>query len=282
MFVVDPSYATAIAAGWNHYLLLRPDGSVEAEGDNSAGQCNVPAGLTANAIAGGWRHSLALRPDGSVAAWGRDLEGQCNVPAGLTATAIAGARYASLALRPDGSVAQWGYLCAPYTASGPPAGLTATAIDCGDNIAAALRPDGSVIAWGGVDVSNFGSGSVKSGLTDAIAISCAPSFVAALRSDGSIVMWDPDFSFEIPATATAIAAGGHTLGHTLFAILPDESVVFWEYSWNMNPEPTIIPGLKATAISSKHAFLLAIGYIGKPPSRRRRAARMNLERPLLF
>ncbi len=286
MFVVDPSYATAIAAGWDHYLLLRPDGSVEAEGDNSAGQCNVPAGLRATAIAGGMRHSLALRPDGSVAAWGRNLEGQCNVPAGLRATAIAGARYASLALRPDGSVAQWGDLCAPYIARGPPAGLTATAIDCGDYIAAALRPDGSVIAWGGVDVSNFGSGSVKSGLTDAIAISCGTSFVAALRSDGSIVMWGPDSSLEIPATATAITAGGPMDGgyalFPIFAILPDKSVGFWEYSTYMNPEPTIIPGLKATAISSKYAFLLAIGYIGKPPSRRRRAAWMNMERPRIL
>ena len=278
MVVVDPSYATAIAAGWNHYLILRPDGSVVAGGDNSFGQCNVPAGLTATAIAGGWRHSLAIRPDGSVVAWGDNSFGQCNVPAELTATAIAGARYASLALRPDGSVAQWGNLCASYIASGPPAGLTANAIDCGKNIAAALRPDGSVIAWGGIDVSNFGSGSVKSGLMNAIAISCAPSFVAALRSDGSIVVWDPDYSYEIPATATAITAGGSTL----YAILPDESVVSWAYSWNMNPEPTIIPGLKATAISSKYAFLLAIGYIGKPPSRRRRAAWMNLERPAFF
>ena len=134
VILVDPSYATSIAAGWDHYLLLRPDGSVEAEGDNSRGQCNVPAGLTANAIAGGWRHSLALRPDGSVAAWGRNLEGQCNVPAGLRATAIAGARYASLALRPDGSVAQWGPMCYLHRKR-PPAGLTATAIDAGNDFA---------------------------------------------------------------------------------------------------------------------------------------------------
>lgn len=279
LILVDPSYATAIAAGWDHYLLLRPDGSVEAEGDNSAGQCNVPAGLTANAIAGGWRHSLALRPDGSVAAWGRNLEGQCNVPAGLRATAIAGARYASLALRPDGSVAQWGSLCATYIASGPPAGLTATAIDAGNNFAAALRPDGSVIVWGGSDVATFGPGSVKQGLTDAVAISCGTGFVTALRSDGSILWWtadnwSPDNTFYIPTTAIAIAAGQFAL----FAILPDFSIGFWEDP--LNPEPTIIPGVKATAISTKDEYLVAIGRYVR--SRRRRAAWMNLERPAIL
>jgi hypothetical protein len=60
----------------------RSDGSVVAWGDNSYGQCNVPAlpsGLAYVEIAAGRRHSLARRSDGSVVAWGETGLGQCNV-----------------------------------------------------------------------------------------------------------------------------------------------------------------------------------------------------------
>lgn len=274
MVVIKPSYAIAAAAGWDHHLVIRPGGSVEAYGDNYFGQCNVPPGLTATAVGCGRWHSLAIRPDGTVAAWGRNDNGQCNVPAGLTATAVDGSCTASLALRPDGTVVQWGHLCAYYIASGPPAGLVATDIACGYDMAAALRPDGTVIAWGGNDVSNFGSGTVKSGLTDAVSISCG-NFVAALREDGSIMAWDPSgFSCEIPVEAIAVAA---TLSD-LYALLPGGLVAYWDYTWeDMNLEPTIIPGLRATALAIHFWNFVVIGEWAR--DRRRRAAWLNLEKP---
>ena len=51
-----------IAAGDEHFLALMPDGTVVAWGDNSYGQCDVPAGLT-----------------GVVAVSGR-LPGRCFIP----------------------------------------------------------------------------------------------------------------------------------------------------------------------------------------------------------
>ena len=52
-----------------------------AWGDDSAGELNVPVG-TANvvAIAAGGDHSLALRSDGTIVAWGDNSSGQSNVP----------------------------------------------------------------------------------------------------------------------------------------------------------------------------------------------------------
>ncbi|MHC5083637.1 MAG: hypothetical protein ACYTET_06825, partial [Planctomycetota bacterium] len=60
------------------------------------------------AIAAGYEHSLALRGDGSVAAWGKNDFGQAESPAGNDFIAIAAGGNSSLALRSDGSIAAWG------------------------------------------------------------------------------------------------------------------------------------------------------------------------------
>jgi hypothetical protein len=77
---------------------------VVAWGNGSAGQTNVPGGLTnAVAVAGGFANSLALRGDGTVVAWGSSNWGQTNVPSGLAnAVAIAGGSFHNLALESDG------------------------------------------------------------------------------------------------------------------------------------------------------------------------------------
>ena len=60
----------------------------------------MPKGLTnVIAIAAGWEHNLALRGDGTVVAWGANGHGQTNVPKGLGGVAaIAAGYYHSLAL----------------------------------------------------------------------------------------------------------------------------------------------------------------------------------------
>ena len=66
-----PSNITAIATGYGFNLALRTNGTVLAWGDNSDGQCDVPAGLTnVVGIAAGGYHSLALTSDGRITGWG--------------------------------------------------------------------------------------------------------------------------------------------------------------------------------------------------------------------
>ncbi len=100
----------AIAAGNQHSLALKSDGTVVAWGYDYYGESTVPAGLTnVVAIAAGGSHSLALKRDGTVVAWGGNTAGQSTVPADLTnVVAIAGGDYYSLAL-----VAASGHSLAP-------------------------------------------------------------------------------------------------------------------------------------------------------------------------
>jgi hypothetical protein len=106
----------AVAAGGNHSLALKADGTVVAWGENTdaegnaAGQSVVPLGL-ANvvAIGAGEYHSLAVRSNGTVMAWGDNSQEQCNVPAGLSdVVAVAGGGAHSVALGADGTVTAWG------------------------------------------------------------------------------------------------------------------------------------------------------------------------------
>ncbi len=124
------SGVTAIAAGWNHSLFLKSDGSLWAMGNNAFGQLGdgtlnstginspekiVPSGVTA--IAAGRGHSLFLKSDGSLWGMGDNSDGQLGdgtvdgqlypekiVTSGVTA--IAAGENHSIFLKNDGSV--WG------------------------------------------------------------------------------------------------------------------------------------------------------------------------------
>jgi hypothetical protein len=90
----------AIAAGAEHSLALRLDGTVVAWGHNGTALSMVPPDLAGViAIAAGDYHSLALKLDGTVVAWGGNYFGQSTVPASLNGViAIAAGDSHSLAL----------------------------------------------------------------------------------------------------------------------------------------------------------------------------------------
>ena len=114
---------TAIAAGGDHSLALKSDGTVWAWGNNGEGELGNGRNTTSNtpvqvnwlsgvtAVAGGALHSLALTTDGTVWAWGynsfgelgNETYGDSNTPVQVSelngVTAIAGGYYHSLALK---------------------------------------------------------------------------------------------------------------------------------------------------------------------------------------
>lgn len=127
-----PTGVVALAAGSQHSLALKEDGTVRAWGDNTDGQLGdgtstprltptqVPGLTGVVALAAGKEHSLTLKSDGTLWAWGDNGNGQLGdgtttprltptqVP-GLTGVAslVVGFQ-ASLAVMTDGTVRAWG------------------------------------------------------------------------------------------------------------------------------------------------------------------------------
>ncbi len=144
----------AISAFGEQSLALTASGAVVSWGNNSAGQRNIPAGLTnVTAIAAGDYFDLALTTAGKVVAWGSNTYGQTNVPAGLS-NVVAIAAGSSL-----GNAQSWGL---------------------------ALTSGGQVVGWGG---NNFGQISIPSGLSNVVAIATGWYDSMALKADGTVVAW---------------------------------------------------------------------------------------------
>ncbi|MHB8983960.1 MAG: RCC1 domain-containing protein [Carboxydocellales bacterium] len=137
----------AIAAGYEHYVALKSDGTVWTWGYNYSGQLGNgtsnyikslpvqvidPTDNTAfltgvTAIAAGWNHTMALKNDGSVMAWGNNGSSQLGDgtwlnrltpvkvlgPSGIGhlsgVSAITGDVDHSLVVMNDGTVFTWGY-----------------------------------------------------------------------------------------------------------------------------------------------------------------------------
>ncbi|MFC0038330.1 S8 family serine peptidase [Actinomadura rayongensis] len=190
----------AVAAGQNHSLAVRGDGTVWAWGANGSGQ--LGNGTTANssvpvqvsglsgvkAVAAGLSFSLALKSDGTVWAWGANASGQLgngtttgsSTPvqvSGISDAAVIGAGSShGLAVRADGTVKAWGAnsngqlgngantnSSAPVTVSGLSGVSTwAGALAGGFAHSVALLADGTVRAWGLNNYGQLGNGSTAS------------------------------------------------------------------------------------------------------------------------
>ena len=222
---------TMVAAGAEHSLGLQKDGSIVAWGDNSCGQCNVPAPnrrFTAIA-AGGW-FSLGARSDGTVAAWGDDRYGQCGIRSMRTAfVAIAARAQHSVALNSDGSVIGWGSYGGGHSYDVPPSlNREFVAIAAGENHNLGLKADGSIFAWG----ENYkGQRTVPAPNTDFVAIGAGTTHSLGVKKDGSVVAWGSNTLGECnvpsPNTGFVAVAGGE--GHSL-GLKQDGCIVGWGYN----------------------------------------------------
>lgn len=194
------SNVVQIAAGVDHSLALKSDGTVAAWGSarlyinawNPLGQTSIPAGLSnVVAVAGGSFHSMALKADGTVVVWGYNTHGQGDVPPGLTnVVAIAAGWYHNFALKRDGTLVMWGLGMVdagfPYFGQAiVPAGLNNVAGMAGGGFySLACLGDGSVMGWGRDD--DYGEASGGNGLTGAVALAGGYDFGMALQTSAPL------------------------------------------------------------------------------------------------
>ncbi len=199
-----------------HSAATAPDNWATARRPTATPPCAVPGLAGVIAIAAGGDHSLALRNDGTVWAWGQNYSGELgdgtNTPratpmpvkglAGIVAIA-AGSSF-SFAIRNDGAVFAWGANWASQLGDGsgleqslPVAvgGLAGTvAIAGGGTGAMALKSDGTVRAWGNNIDGRLGDGTFATRDTP----------VVVLREDGGGRLetndWFLDLNPAIPKT----------------------------------------------------------------------------------
>ncbi len=187
---------TAIAAGYQHSLALRNDGTIVGWGFNNCGQATgvidgsngivtINGAVLTNvvAVSAGLLHSLALIGNGKVTAWGS----QTTVPAGLSnVIAISAGCGHSLALKKDGTVVMWpNPIREDWRSPGIITSLTnvvaiaATSRQFGNDMA--VKPDGSVVTWD----NRSGRSHSISGLSNVVAVAAGREGLALTR-DGTV------------------------------------------------------------------------------------------------
>ncbi|MGI8967284.1 MAG: RCC1 domain-containing protein, partial [Limisphaerales bacterium] len=244
------------AAGGNHTLFLKSNGSLWAMGSNRYGQLGNGTYVTTNAptqivpdnvaaVAAGLDHSLFLKTDGSLWAMGRNDQGQLgdgnnsfadfvatNKPEQIISTrviALSAGFSHSLFLKADGSL--WGMGENFYGQLGPfNSRITSpqkivdngiVAIAAGDFHSLFLKSDGSLWAMGDNEFGQLGGGTSD-------------------RTNNPIQI--------VPSGVVALAAGGF---HSLF-LKSDGSL--WEMGWNNNGQ--LGNGFNSSSSSPEQIFPL--------------------------
>ncbi len=257
---IDPSTVhappLAIAAGGNHSLALKADGTVVGWGDNTSDQANgARAGGNVMAIAAGRSHSLALKADGTVIGWGNNSYGEATgTLAGSNVVAIAAGYAYSLALKANGTVAGWGR----YTydvAKGAVAGSNVVAIAAGNSDSLALKADGTLVSWGSGSLGKPNGVVVGSNV---VAMTAGYYHSLALKADGTVVGWGNN-SYGVAngalagSNVAALAVGDF---HSL-ALKADGILVGWGDN-NFDQTNTALAGSNVVAVAAGSYHSLAL------------------------
>ncbi len=150
---VDMIYCTAIALRQDGSVAVWGPAVSDVTGVMPSSVTDAPTDAGYVDVAAGGYHCLALKADGTLVAWGDDSDGQCDVPAGTYTDVDAGYLF-SAAVRTDGSIEAWGSDMYG-TVSDLPTGNDFVAVWCGMTYAVAERSNGSLVCWGSDDTGTI-------------------------------------------------------------------------------------------------------------------------------
>lgn len=248
-----------IAAGTEHTVLLRSDGTVVAVGNRHEPGAipALPAGVRYTAIAAGNHHTLLLRSDGTVVGVGWNGQGQLNIPeltGGLTYTGIAAGFGHSVLLRSDGTAIAVGWNTSGESVIPPlPTGLTYTKVAASIRNTYLLRSDGALIAIGEATNSKTNVPALPPGVvyTD---VSATHYHAIALRSDGNIAAfgWNGFNHADLPALPAGVRYTGIAAGYGQTVLLRSDGTVlaFGDNTFGQSTVPVLPAGVTFTDIAT--------------------------------
>ena len=102
-------FSVLIAAGNEHTVGLKSDGTVIATGKNGSGRCDVTGWKDIVAVSARGDHTVGLKSDGTVVATGKNDDGQCKVTGWKDMVAVSAGWDNTVGLKRDGTVVATGY-----------------------------------------------------------------------------------------------------------------------------------------------------------------------------
>jgi len=200
-----------VAAGAEHTVGLKSDGTVVAVGYDLYGETEVGSWTNIVAVSAGYDHTVGLKSDGTVVAVGNDTVGQTNVSSWTNIVAVAAGNAHTVGLKSDGTVVAVGDDSYHQTEVGSWTNIVA--VSAGTYHTVGLKSDGTVVAVGD---NSFGETNVGS-WTNIVAVSAGFQHTVGLKSDGTVVAVGDDTYAQTEVGSwtniVAVAAGfEHTVG----------------------------------------------------------------------
>jgi alpha-tubulin suppressor-like RCC1 family protein len=180
-----------VAAGGEHTVGLKADGTVVAVGDNYFGQCDVSGWSGITQVAAGYYHTVGLKADGTVVAVGDNDYGQCDVSGWSGIIQVAAGYFHTVGLKADGNVVAVGANGDGQCDVSGWSGIIQVA--AGSYHTVGLKADGTVVAVGW----NYSGQCDVSGWSGIIQVAAGSYHTVGLKADGTVLIaFDPCNLFE--------------------------------------------------------------------------------------
>lgn len=205
-----------IAAGGNHTVGIKADGTVIAVGSNIYSQSNVSAWKSVVAVAAGTSHTVGLNADGTVIAVGDKTSGRCDISDWESIVAVAAGFWNTVGLKADATVVVVGNN--DYGQCNVSDWNDIIAVSSGSFHTVGLKANGTVVAtlYTGHQSQNYGQCNV-SDWKDIVSIAAGYAYTVGLKADGTVIAIGRNAEEQCDVSGwkniVAISAGGsHTVG----------------------------------------------------------------------